>query len=152
MTTTEIVIAGNDLALAEALASVLSEGDRRVVAVASTAAALMATAGDRWPDLCVLDRWFGDRDALDLLAELHERSPSTKIVVITADRDRDAAQQALDRGAQAFVHKTRGASALLGAIDSVLAGGTAVELPPRWTVAAGGAPGRPRASDRTARP
>jgi hypothetical protein len=37
VTTTEIVIADNDLALAEALASVLSEGDRRVVAVASTA-------------------------------------------------------------------------------------------------------------------
>ena len=112
----------------------------------------MATAGTRSPDLCVVDRWFGDRDALDLLAELHERAPRTKIVVITADPDRDAAQQALDRGAQAFVHKTRGVSALLGAIDSVLAGATAVELPPRWTAAAGAAPGRPRGSDRTAHP
>jgi DNA-binding NarL/FixJ family response regulator len=69
-----------------------------------------------------------------VLAELREGSPTTRTLVLTADPDRGAAQDALDRGADAFVHKTRGMSTLLAAIDRVLAGATVVELPPLRSV------------------
>ena len=129
---TNIVIGDGHVAFAEKLATVICEGDRPVE-VASTAADLVAAVGTTSPDLCLLDRWLDDRDALDLLAGLRARSPHTKIVVLTADPDRDGARQALDRGASGFVHKTRGVSALLGAIERVLAGARVVELPPRWS-------------------
>jgi two-component system, NarL family, nitrate/nitrite response regulator NarL len=131
----EIIIADPDVAMAGALAAVISEGDRHVVAVASTAADVLSAAGGATsPAVCLLDRWFDDGDALDLLVRLHARSPATKVVVLAADPDRDVVQQALDQGAHGFVHKTRGVSALLGAIERILVGATVVELPPRWRV------------------
>ena len=136
VTMTDIVI--GERALAEALATAISGRGRRVVAVASTAAELMAAVDRTSPDVCLLDRWFDDADALDLLTGLRERSPRTRIVVLSADTDHDVAEPILARGAHGFVHKTRGVSALLGAVERVLAGETVVELPPRW----GGGPVR----------
>jgi two-component system, NarL family, nitrate/nitrite response regulator NarL len=130
----EIVIGDDDVVLADALAAMISEGDRHVVTVASAAADVLATVSRTPPALCLLDRWFDDGDTLDLLDGLRQRSPSTKVVVLTADPEQNGAQQALDRGAQGFVHKTRGVSALVSAIERVLAGTTVVELPPRWSV------------------
>jgi DNA-binding NarL/FixJ family response regulator len=135
---TDIVLGEDHLAFADALAAVLVDDDRRVVAVEQTAAGVLAAVADRAPELCLLDRWLSDGDGLTLLPALTRASPRTGIVVITADPDRDAPQQALAHGAHGFVHKTRGVSALLGALDRVLAGETVVELPPRWTTTPAG--------------
>lgn len=135
---TGIVLADDHAAFADALAAVLENHGLKVLAVEHTLRDTVSGA-DRWrPDLCVADRWFEDGDVLTALPELKAVAPTTKIVVLTADTARDAAQRALDGGARGFVHKTRGVSALLDAIDRVVAGDVALELPPRW------APGRER--------
>jgi len=131
---TDIVLGDDHAAFADALAAVLTDHGHRVLAVESAAADVVSSVRTLSPDLCLLDRWFEDEDGLDLLPELSACSACTRTLVITADPDRDAAQGALDRGARGFVHKTRGVSALLGAIDRVMAGETVVELPPRWNV------------------
>jgi two-component system nitrate/nitrite response regulator NarL len=128
-----VIVLGDDhAAFADALATVLTDHGHRVVAVESAVAGVLAAVRTLSPDLCLLDRWFDDGDGLDLLPELSACSARTRTLVITADPDRDVAQDALDRGARGFVHKTRGVSALFGAIDRVMAGETVVELPPRW--------------------
>jgi two-component system, NarL family, nitrate/nitrite response regulator NarL len=129
----DIVLGDDHTAFADALASVLTDDDRRVVAVEGTLAGVLAAVRDETPDLCLIDRWFADGDGFALVPALAEASPRTRILVMTADPDQAVAQQALAHGAHGFVHKTRGASALLDAIDRVLAGETVVELPPRWT-------------------
>jgi two-component system nitrate/nitrite response regulator NarL len=130
---TGIVLADDHAAFADALAAVLENHGLKILAVERSLRDTVASTG-RWrPDLCVADRWFEDGDVLTALTELRAASPATKIVVLTADTARDAAQRALDGGARGFVHKTRGVSALLDAIDRVAADGVAVELPPRWT-------------------
>jgi two-component system, NarL family, nitrate/nitrite response regulator NarL len=127
----DIVLGDDHTAFADALAAVLTDHGHRVVAVERTAAGVLAAVQEASPDVCLLDRWFDDADALELLPELSACSPPTKIVMITADPDRDVARQALDRGARGFVHKTRGVSALFNAISRVAAGEIVTELPPR---------------------
>lgn len=141
----DIVLGDDHIAFADALGTVLADEERRVVAVQHTASGVLAAVRDHAPDLLLLDRWFEDGDGFTLLPALIEASPRTRILVITADPDQDVARQALTAGAHGFVHKTRGASALLGAIDRVLAGATVVELPPRWT-----APRQPRGRETPA--
>src|SRR4051794_11612831 len=126
---TDIVLGDDHAAFADALATVLTDHGHRVVAVESAAADVLAAVRTLSPDLCLLDRWFDEADGLDLLPELSSCSVRTRTLVITADPDRDAARDALDRGARGFVHKTRGVSALLSAIDRVMAGEAVVELP-----------------------
>ncbi|MDD7941992.1 response regulator transcription factor [Actinomycetospora lutea] len=140
---TDIVIGDDHTAFAEALAEVLDDVTRRVVAVENTTTGVLEAVRSTTPDLCLLDRWFDDGDALDVLGDLHAACRHVKVVVFTADPDRDVAHEALERGADGFVHKTRGTSALFGALDRTLAGETVVELPPRWQ--------RPDRHDRTDR-
>ena len=144
-----IVLADDHAAFADALAAVLENHGPKILAVERSLRDTVASTG-RWrPDLCVADRWFEDGDVLTALPELRAASPATKVVVLTADTARDAAERALDGGARGFVHKTRGVAALLDAIDRVAAGGVALELPPRWThgqerpVTTGGSPVTP---------
>jgi two-component system, NarL family, nitrate/nitrite response regulator NarL len=134
MTMADIVVGDDHAAFAEALAAVLDTAGHHVVAVETTMDGLATAVRDTSPDLCLVDRWFDDGDALELLAELRDSSPATQILVITADPDTSVAQRALDRGADGFVHKTRGISALLAAIERALAGATVVELAPRRSV------------------
>jgi two-component system nitrate/nitrite response regulator NarL len=137
----DIVLGEDHADVADALATVLvDQGGHRVVAVERTASGVLAAVEDHTPDLCVLDRWFEDGDGFALLPALTRAAPRTGVVVITADPDRDAPRQALALGAHAFVHRTRGASALLGALDRVLDGETLVELPPRWSAASRSCP------------
>jgi two-component system, NarL family, nitrate/nitrite response regulator NarL len=148
----DIVLGDDHAAFADALATVLTDDRRRVVAVERTATGVLAAVRERTPDLCLLDRWFDDGDGFALLPALIQSSPRTRTIVVTADPDRDAVRQALEHGAHGFVHKTRGASALLGALDKVLEGEQPVELPPRWTTAKrSGTGGRPVATHLTVR-
>ncbi|MHC1560636.1 LuxR C-terminal-related transcriptional regulator [Actinomycetospora sp. C-140] len=129
----DIVLGEDHTAVADALTTVLADDERRVVAVRSTVAGVRRVVVDEQPGLLLLDRWFTDGDGFALLPVLATAAPGTRILVMTADPDPDTAIQALALGAHGFVHLTRGASALLGAVDRVLAGETVVELPPRWT-------------------
>ncbi|GLZ48441.1 DNA-binding response regulator [Actinomycetospora sp. NBRC 106375] len=129
----DIVLGEDHTAVADALATVLADDEGCVVAVAGTVAGVRQVVVDRQPDLLLLDRWFPDGDGFALLTELAEAAPDTRILVITADADPGLAHVALALGAHGFVHTTRGASALLGAIGRALAGEKVVELPPRWT-------------------
>ncbi len=133
---TEIVLADDHAAFADALAAVLENHGLSAVAVECTLEGVVAAVARCRPDLCVVDRWFDDGDALTALPDLRAASPGTRIVVLSADPDRSVAQRALESGADGFVHKTRGVSALLDALARVAAGSVAVEVPPRWAHAA----------------
>lgn len=132
---TDIVLADEHAAFADALAAVLENHGLKVLAVERTLRAMVASTG-RWkPELCLADRWFEDGDVIAVMPELRAAAPTTRVVVLSADPGRDTAQRAIDSGVHGFVHKTRGVAALLDALDRVAAGSVALELPPRWTQA-----------------
>jgi two-component system, NarL family, nitrate/nitrite response regulator NarL len=130
---TDLVLADDHAAFGDALAAVLETHGLTTVAVVRTLAEVVPALERCRPELCVVDRWFDDGDVLAVLPKLRAASPETRVVVLSADPDRGAAQAALDAGAHGFVHKTRGVSALLDALARVAAGVVVVEVPPRWS-------------------
>jgi DNA-binding NarL/FixJ family response regulator len=130
---TDIVLGDDHAAFADALATVLEDHGLKVLTVERTLSRVVEEVGSRRPDLVLADRWFDDGDFFEVIADLRAASPETTVVVLSADTDHDTAQRALDAGARAFVHKTRGMSALLDALDRVEAGTVVVELSPRRT-------------------
>ena len=129
---TDIVLADDHAAFADALAAVLENHGLKILAVERTLHAMVASTARWTPDLCIADRWFDDGDVIAAMPELRTAAPMTRVVVLSADPARDTAQRAIESGAHGFVHKTRGVSALLDAVDHVASGGLAVEIPPRW--------------------
>jgi two-component system nitrate/nitrite response regulator NarL len=128
-----ILVADDHTAFAEALAEVLDDVDRHVVGVTCSVEDIIADVRATSPDLCLLDRWFDGEDALGLLSDLRAARAQMKIILFTADPDHDLPRRAFERGADGFVHKTRGISALVNALDRVVDDEAVVEVPPRWT-------------------
>ncbi len=89
------------------------------------------TVIDETFDLILYDVMLPNRtveEGLTALRALHQRIPSTPIVVITALRDRGCVSRALEAGARAYIPKSFNSEIILSAIRLVLSGG--VYVPP----------------------
>lgn len=124
------VVLGDDHPLfADALAAVLGGHGFRMRAVVHRAADLVPAVAEHRPRVCVVDRHFADGDGIDELPRLRAASPSTRVVLLTADRDPDTARLALDAGASGYLCKTAGVSALVSMIARVAGGEVVADLP-----------------------
>ena len=79
-------------------------------------------------DLILLDLGLPDRDGFDLLAELCQRYPTTSVVVLSAQQDRDRVMKALDLGALGFIPKSAKREVMLSAFNLIFSGG--IYIPP----------------------
>lgn len=79
------------------------------------------------PDVVVLDLHMPGEPSLPAIPELRQRSPRTRVVVLTAQRDPSYAGEALRLGATGYVPKEAAGGHLLEAIAAVMAGGTYLE-------------------------
>jgi two-component system response regulator NreC len=104
-----------------------AEQGLRVVAEAADAdAALRAVLGYK-PDVLVLDlNMPGDLTSLDALPFVGERSPHTRAVVLTMQKDPEFARSALRAGAVGYVLKEAADAELVEAIRRAAAGSTYV--------------------------
>lgn len=75
-------------------------------------------------DVVVLDISMPDANGPAIAAELRERLPSTKVVVLTRHGERAYVQQMLQHGASGYVLKQTAGDVLVTAIRSVMEGGT----------------------------
>ena len=101
-----------------------AQSDMEVVAEAGEAdAAVRYTLGHR-PTVLVLDLTMPGRSGLEAIPLAREASPETKVVVLTMQDEPAFVRQAMRAGASGFVVKQSAASELVGAIRSVVAGGT----------------------------
>jgi DNA-binding NarL/FixJ family response regulator len=92
-----------------------------------TVAAACATARDgidavrnEQPDLVLVDLGLPDMDGLDALGPLREAAPDACIVVVSGSEPTSAERAALDRGADAYVDKSRGGDELPGLLLDIL--------------------------------
>ena len=74
------------------------------------------------PDVLLLDLGLPDKSGLDVITDLHEKTPEVRIVVVTMYIDRVLAEACLRMGALAFVPKDAGFAELRSAIHEALAG------------------------------
>lgn len=88
---------------------------------ADQATALDLAVGER-PDVLVLDMTFPDGDALPLLRTLRDRTPETRVVVLTMHGDPETVRQALAAGAAGYLVKGARSMELVEAIRAVVRG------------------------------
>jgi DNA-binding NarL/FixJ family response regulator len=102
----------------------LLEPSCTVVGTVADGQALLTAAETLKPDLVLVDLGMPHLNGLDACSRLRERSPRTRIVVLTMNEDPDVAAEALSRGAAGYVLKSCPPGELFTAIDDVLAGRT----------------------------
>jgi two-component system nitrate/nitrite response regulator NarL len=125
---TSLVLSDDHGVFLDAMAAVLSQ-QGYTVTVSDTITGTLEAVGQRKPDVCLLDRYFAEADSMEVVGELLDASPDTKVLVLSADPGIDGVLYALQAGAAGYLHKTRGIAALTTAIDRVRHGEVVVDVP-----------------------
>lgn len=118
------VVLGDDHAVfVDALSTVLPRNGFTVLTTAGSARGTVAGVRRYRPDICLLDRHFADGDGIDVIGDvLAAGGGSTRVVMLTADRDSRGMRRALTSGAAGYVTKMCGVQALLSALRRVMNG------------------------------
>jgi two-component system, NarL family, response regulator NreC len=125
MTPLRIVLADDHAVVRAGLRMLLeSEPGWQVVADVGDADAALEAVRVLDPDVLVLDLVMPGRPSLEVLAELRDRFPRTRIVMLTMEADPAIAQQALATGAAAYALKEAADTELVQAIRATVAGGS----------------------------
>lgn len=121
--TIRVVLADDHTILRRALMSFLSERDDiLVVGEASNGDEAVEQAVNFLPDVMILDLNMPGRGGLDALPEIREKSPNTKVLVLTARNEDWYIMQALRAGAHGYVLKTAEEGDLIDSIAKVVYG------------------------------
>jgi two-component system nitrate/nitrite response regulator NarL len=94
----------------------------RVVGEAANRTAALRSASETKPDIILLDLDLGDDSGFDLLPELLEAVPDTRVIVLTGLRDPEAQRRAVMLGAVGLVLKEKAIETVLKAIEKVQEG------------------------------
>ena len=120
---TTIVLAEDHQILREGLRALLSaEPDLSVVGEASEGLGVADMVERLRPDLLVVDLMMPGLGGLDVLAQVRQRVPQTRAIVLSMHADESYVLAALRNGASGYVLKNAGVEDLLRAIRSVLGG------------------------------
>jgi two-component system nitrate/nitrite response regulator NarL len=123
------LVMGDDHALfVDALSSVLAERGYAVIK-AQTVEELVSAVRQQRPDVCLVDRYFGDADGIGAISQITSAHARTKVLVLSAYADSATVMRAMQSGAAGYVHKTRGVTVLARAIDRVIRGEVVLEVP-----------------------
>lgn len=125
--TPDIVLADGHKVFLDALSAVLSRSGYDVAATASTRAEVFEQVRAVKPAVCIIESQFSDGDGIEALEEVLAVSPTTKVVVLTADDEPKNLRRALEFGAAGYVHKARGVAALIDVLRRVTDGEIVVE-------------------------
>jgi len=100
----------------------LLETEFETVFMVADEASLLEGAERLMPAIVVLDLSFACGDLRGLLVRLTERSPGSKVLMLTVHDEATVAKAALAAGAEAVVLKSRLATDLLPAVDALRGG------------------------------
>ena len=124
---TSILIAEDQGMMRSALASLLAlEPDLRVVAEVARGDEVIAAATAARPDVVLLDIELPGRSGLDVIEELLQAVPGTRVVVVTTFGRPGYLSRAMAAGARGFLVKDDPVSQLAASIRDVVAGGIVV--------------------------
>lgn len=128
MNAIKIVIADDHALFREGLRRILSlEKDILVVGEASRGDEVVKVVERTSPDVLLLDLKMPKADVVQILLELNEKSPATKVVLLTAFSDEEDVLNSAKGGARGYVLKGASSTTLLQAIKTVQRGGVWVD-------------------------
>ena len=99
-----------------------SEAAFDVVGEAADAEQAIAEVAELQPDVLLLDVVMPGRSGIDALADLHEASPHTRVLVLSMQDDPSYVRQAFAAGAQGYLVKEAADADLVQAIQDVASG------------------------------
>ena len=118
-----IAIVDDHTMLREGLRKILAmEDDIEVVGDTDNAALASELAAETKPDVLLLDIRMPGTGGLEVIGPIHEASPSTKVLMLTASDDRRDHVAALTQGARGIIMKDSAAQTLVTAIRVVHSG------------------------------
>jgi DNA-binding NarL/FixJ family response regulator len=96
------------------------KSDLQVVCEAGDGLEAVQKAEELKPDLVVLDVGLPTLNGIEVARRIRKVAPQSKIIFLSQESSPDVVQSALDVGAKGYIVKTRAASDLLTAVDTVI--------------------------------
>jgi two-component system response regulator DevR len=123
----EILLVDDHGLIREGLRTLLeAEDDLRVVGEARTGSEALALTRHLGPDVVVLDVRLPDRNGIEICAEIHDLSPTTRVLVCSGLADGSALIEAAKAGAEGFVSKEATNDEIVDAVRRVAGGASVV--------------------------
>jgi len=123
-----VLLAEDQAMVRGALSALLSmEEDVEIVAEASRGDEVLPAALDAFPDVALLDIEMPGGDGLSAAAELKERLPACRVVILTTFGRAGYLKRAMEAGAVGFLLKDAPAAELASAMRRVMAGERVVD-------------------------
>jgi len=123
MTTRLLLVDDHPLFLDGVRAALAGADDLEIVGEAHDATTGVALAGDLLPDVVLMDLNLPDGSGVDATVRVLDRSPATRVLMMTMSADDDAVVAAMRAGARGYVVKGAGRTDLLHAVRTVAGGG-----------------------------
>jgi len=114
---TRVLLADDNIQILEYVRDFLSANCCEVVGVATDGQGAVGAAAQLQPDVVVLDLSMPVLNGIEATKLVMEAKPSTKVVILTVEKDRDTCRAALEAGAFGYVLKPRLATDLIPAIE-----------------------------------
>jgi len=123
MSVTSIVLADDHQIVRQGLQSLLdAEADMKVVGSASTGLEAVELTDQLRPDILVTDMMMPELNGMEVTRQALQRSPATRVIVLSMHANEGYVTQALRNGALGYVLKDSSLEELVEAVRSVLLG------------------------------
>jgi len=127
----KILICGQQLMLAEALASALDARGYDILAVATTISDIPGAAGDFVPDVCLLGLQAGNQlDGPGLVRAILQHYVGTKVLVLSEVTAPETLSQLIRSGAAGLIHQDQSVAQIAEALDAIEAGRNVIDPGP----------------------
>ncbi len=123
MPTINVLLADPQDLSREGMKSYLQKVDNtKVVDEACNRADLLEKLAYHQPELLIFDYNFPDKFQVDDISAIHESSPKTRVLVISADHEKKNIFKVFDLGVKSFLTKQCGKAEILDAIEATIRG------------------------------
>ena len=124
---TKLAIVDDHEALREGLVAMLRGHGMEVVGTAGNVAAAVDLVEHGEPDVAIIDIRLPDGSGIELARHLLAHHPALGVMLYTGDADAELLYSGLDSGARGYALKAGSMEELVGAIHTIVAGGSYVD-------------------------